>query len=154
MNSCWVPKVLSADSWYWVVPIGRLSWLEDGTVNISPWAVKTYNPSTCQSISSAKYPTWSVTTTRKNFLARVFPLPDGATGYSRPLAVSRRASMRSHLLVPVIASCRAWFTASVLRVENGFFLPVAVGLGGRGISSSVCSASPQWGCVCCLWVSW
>jgi hypothetical protein len=51
-----------------------------------------------------------------------------------------------------MASCRAWFAASALSVEKGFCLPVAVGLGGRGItttSSSVGSgvgfASPQCG---------
>ena len=95
----------------------------------------------------------------KELLCRGFPLAGGS--HSRPLAVSRRASMRLSRSPLVIASCRAWFTASALRVENGFFLPGGVGLGGRGISSTSSSvwsgvgfASPQWGCICCLWVSW
>jgi hypothetical protein len=81
--------------------------------------------------SSAKYPTWRVTTTRKNFFARVFPLPEGATAdrwlWAGEPACARTCLSRSPF---VIAICRAWFTTSALSDEKGFFLPVAVGLGG------------------------
>jgi hypothetical protein len=87
--------------------------------------------------SSAKYPTWSVTTTRKNFLARDFPLPEGATAdrwlWAGEPACARTCVSRSPF---VMASCRAWFAASALSVEKGFCLPVAVGLGGRGITTT------------------
>jgi hypothetical protein len=87
--------------------------------------------------SSAKYPTWRVTTTRKNFFARVFPLPEGATAdrwlWAGEPACARTCLSRSPF---VIAICRAWFTTSALSDEKGFFLPVAVGLGGRGISNT------------------